>query len=340
MRQSRGNICSLVECVRVLLLGPLVLCVLLMSGCNTLDERDICCEEVVIDFRYSRGARDEFPKYIKGMHYYIFDEQGVLLRQAERGSGEELQHFRLTDVPSGKYTVVAVGNARSYTQLSGMEVGLSTLTQFHLLVNHMQSDISPFQGDSDPLYYGILHFKVLDSPIEQRFTCDMSNVHCLLMVTVRWKETQPVDRERPFELRLQGVPIGYHLSHSYPIELAVVGGSDLLVHRFPLLWDTGASKLGNHMQRAPYLAGRVRAELRTLRYYDDWVPTLSIWQGGREVMLPIRLEKVFKEFRWLVSGNVEQRYEIEVWLYDDGRVEVRPGGKARVLDWVDGGVVG
>lgn len=79
----------------------------LWSGCTTIDERDECCEEVVLHFRYSRGAMDEFPTNIHRMDYFIFDEGERLVYHIAKGEAQPTAALfatsRCREVSGGSY---------------------------------------------------------------------------------------------------------------------------------------------------------------------------------------------------------------------------------------------
>ena len=316
-----------------------------LQGCSTLDERDECCEEVTLFFRYSKGAQDEFPIFIKRMEYLIFDAQGKLQHHFTKEVGN-LQQLKLFQVDAGTYHVVAVGNAGAATQLGIAALKELTLEMVAQVVG--TAGAAGARGDGDPLYYGYLTYEVAPTPLPQSFLCDMSNAHARLIATIRWADSQPKGRDKPYSLELLEVPAWYQLGENYPVivttnlsSTSTLSTKEHVVHRFPLVGpSSGAPLLVTHAKEAPYLAGRVRGELRTLRYTDEWIPLFRVTQGGVEVMPPLPLARIFKELKWAVSQNIEQVYELEFTLYDDGRIEVRAGGQLQVIDWVNGGTVG
>lgn len=313
----------------------------LWSGCTTIDERDECCEEVVLHFRYSRGAMDEFPTNIHRMDYFIFDEGERLVYHIAKGEGN-LQRLSLRQVDAGRYQVVAIGNATERSAFIPQRTHDMRLSDLLLEVTHQLRE--GVQGDSDPLYYGIQAYEVKPLPTPQHFLCDMSNVHCLLVATFRWVDTPPSDGVTPFAVELIDVAKSYHLGTYYKIGVSGRGllhsSEERVVHSFPSLLVTAQYPLIKHQKEALYQAGRVRAELMTLRYTDQQIPMIRLLQGGKEVMRPLSLAKIFRDFKWAVSDNIEQRYELQFLLYDNGRIEVRGGDQLQVLDWINGGTIG
>ncbi len=313
---------------------------LLLSGCSTDDDRDICCEELRIDFRYSRGAKDIFPEHIHSLRHLLFDDAGRFVREIPAVPGN-LQRLRISRMEAGHYTLVTLGNVSETTRLSSLISGVSTLEELELHTQHPRSDGS--ENDADPLYWGMLSFTVERNKVH-RYLCDMSNIHCRLVVTVRWRDTQPSGTD-PFTLQIREVPGRYALSDvrsSYEYvagdRQTPVSSAERVVHRFPFVYEDRTLLI--HRKDAPRLAGRVRTELRTLRYTDHRIPLLQVYRNGTPIMKEIDLAKPFALWGWKVNSNIEQVYEIEVELHDDGTVVVRPAAQTNVLDWVDGGSVG
>lgn len=328
--------------IKVLIWVPILS--IILYGCSTLDERDECCEEVTIHFRYSKGTMDEFSTHIHQMNYYIFDAGGRLLHHFVRSKedGISLQTIKLYNVDAGRYRIVAVGNISTHSLIQFDTIGETAYQTLELQTQNNLHD--KIQGDSDPLYYGTLIYEVKPIPIPQSFLCDMSNAHAKLIATIRWADTQPKDRHLPYTIELEEVSGTYSLANNYKIRVSgdgeLVSTPEKVIHSFPMTWLDAQHPLKTHQKDAPYLAGRVRAEIRSLRYSDDLVPTLRVKQGENEIMGPIQLKKVFQRLKWSISDNIEQVYELEFTIYDSGLIEVRSGGQFMVLDWIDGGIIG
>ena len=320
---------------------PLVAMILLLSACSTDDYYDICCDDLCIDFRYSRGAKDVFPEYIKNMRHFLFSAEGRFLKEIEADKSH-LQHLHIEHIEEGSYKIVTLGNSSAVSHLSALVPKQTNLDDFLLTISNQRSDDK--QNDSDPLYWGVCSF-LYKRNTTQRYLCDMSNIHCLLTVSVVWKDTQP--QADDFIMQIRGVSGTYNLSPEHSSVQYVLGDNlqsiptiDRVVHRFPYVYED-ISRLVVHRKEVPRLAGRVKATIRSLRYTDTSVPYFQLLNmDGTPAMREIHLLKPFKEWGWKISDNIEQNYEIEIALYDDGKIVVRPGGEANILDWIDGGIVG
>ncbi|MDI9604882.1 MAG: FimB/Mfa2 family fimbrial subunit [Bacteroidota bacterium] len=323
--------------ILILLIALVVLS--LLTACNIDDDRDICCEGICIDFRYSKGGGDLFPQFISSMRHFVFDESGIL-RYTIEGDKTNLQRLSFPSLPVGSYSLITLGNLGAATDLGNPRTGVTRKSEFLLKLNAPRAD--GYMANGDKLYWGVLDF-VSEHNKQHRYLCDMSNIHCRLTVTVRWRDTQPVG-DTPFTLQLREVPGQYALDNADAYAILVSGENSStvstdtrVVHRFPFV-NEETSTLLDHRVEAPRLAGRVRAQFFTLRYTDDRIPLLRVYRDNAPVMKEIDLSKVFRSWKWEVSDNIEQDYEIEIEILDDGTVIVSSGG-AHVLDWIDGGTV-
>ena len=326
-------------------LAALFLCLLLggfLSGCAMEDERDLCCEDVTIRFRYSKGDRDLFPQYITSLRHFLFDADGKLLRTIDDPQSPK-QTLRLGQMPEGAYELVSVANLADASHLNP-----TTRRELELLLHKphtgINAGIDDLQANGDPLYWGAISFESVRNE-RHTYLSDLSNIHCRLIVTVRWEGRQP-QGETPFLFVIRGVPQRYSLVRERAHAIEVAPFEQALepfsrgTHLFPYPYsDPG--QLVTHAVEAPYLAGRVRAEFRTLRYTDEVIPYLQIYRSGAPILSKeIHLKEPFRLWKWAVTENIEQVYEIDLTILEDGTVVFNPGGRAKVLDWIDGGTIG
>ena len=325
---------------RVFLWLALAIVIVGLASCSTDDDRDECCERIRIDFRYSKGAADVFPKYIKNMRHFLFTDDGRFIREIPAATSH-LQHLYIPQIEEGAYQLVTLGNADKATVITDLIPGQTRLSDFLLRTQNPQANV--VQDDSDPIYWGILSFRA-ERNKDLRYLCDMSNIHCRLTVTVTWMETQPETDN--FILQIREVPSRYRLNPQESTYQYVAGDKtkpettpDRVVHHFPYVYEEPAT-LVVHRKEVPRLAGRVKGTFRTLRYTDGRIPYFVLLKAdGTAVTKEIHLSEPFALWGWKVSDNIEQEYEIEIYLYDD-RMIVHPAANADVLDWVDGGTVG
>ena len=91
------------------------------------------------------------------------------------------------------------------------------------------------------------------------------------------------------------------------------------------------------MERTPLKAQELRGEFVTMRYTAEHIPVFRLWFGDKAVTEPIDLRRAFRTWGWNPDAAAVQEYRIQLTLFADGSVEVRPWIDADVEDWQDGG---
>lgn len=303
------------------------LCCLSLAACDVEDERDLCCERVVMEYRYLYEGQEQFKGNIHTLRHFLFDEQERFVQEVPPGDNLQLQP--LDGLPVGSYTMVTIGNATDATQLTTPDKG-STLNNFMLSVKDDKKE-----GNTDPLYYARKHFTLSAEYIqrEQRFVTYMANVHCKLRVTVKWQNLPPVQTREPcYRITLDGCAMNYELDgeKGYPL-----GGK-----QFPYSsrWNR------NHRMDCALNGLVLKTNFVSLRYTDNQLPTLNIFcrKEGEYVALtpPLELKRAFATWGYRPSGIECQEYKIIVTIYIDGHVGIKIEAEAGVADWVDGGSFG
>lgn len=308
-------------------------------ACDVDDPRDICCEDLRIDFRYSKGSQDIFPQHIKAMRHYLFNSRGILYKIIE-GNPSSLQQLAMKDVLVGKYSLVSIGNIGKATQIRNPQIGVTTLSEFLLVLENPRTD--GFMANGDLLYWGILDFESIETEY-LHYLCDMSNIHCRLTATITWKDRAP-EGNAPYTLELKNIPGQYSLDKSNAYSIYVSGDKQSIkstknsvVHSFPKVEET--DNLRTHRIEAPRLAGRVKATLISLRYTQKRIPIFRLYHNGIPIIKGLDLGKAFKVWKWETDQNIEQDYYIDIEIQGDGSVIIKPSGSANVKDWVDGGSI-
>ncbi|MBQ6249155.1 MAG: hypothetical protein IJJ88_02980 [Oscillospiraceae bacterium] len=102
--------------------------------------------------------------------------------------------------------------------------------------------------------------------------------------------------------------------------------------------DTPIMALGNVAQalRDAHLDG----EFVVYRWTDSNVPRLQVWCDDAPVSPLIDILQVFNEWQWSPDNTTSQDYWLGIQLNPDGSADVQTWGRARVADWIDGGVIG
>ena len=217
----------------------------------------------------------------------------------------------------GDYTLLTLGNAESPL---AFEAGDRTLATLEMELAGLTP--SGEYLDADELYWGVCRMHV-DGSRQQTFTTYMNNIHCHLHVKVMW-HNMPED-VGAYRMEIGQVPVGYSLC---PDRCHTVG--DKLI-------PAGNGKLATHVERTPLKAQELRGEFVTMRYTAEHIPVFRLWFGDKAVTEPIDLRRAFRTWGWNPDAAAVQEYRIQLTLFADGSVEVRPWIDADVEDWQDGG---
>lgn len=287
------------------------------AGCSIDDDRDVCCGNVVVEYRYLPYGVDELPTYIASMRHFVFDGDGRYVCEVGDGSNSRRQRFTL---PDGDYTMVTLGNAGGSLKfdpeeqtLGTLEAELATQTRAGLYAN------------CDELYWGVCPMHVSGRG-EHRFEMRMNNIHSHLHVKVVWHNMP--SHVGDYRMELCDVPVGYSLSpdRSYCVDDKIMPALN--------------GSLGSHTLTVPLRAQELRAEFVTLRYTNDTIPCFRLWFGDEAVTGPIDLSRAFGVWGWRPESTAVQEYRIQLTIYSDDTVEVKPWVEADIEDWQDGGSFG
>lgn len=297
----------------------LLLCVLLQA-CSLSDGRDECCLADTVLFRYTYRGSDRFKEYISTMRYFLFSGGGVLLGETE-GKKSAPWSVDISALAPGDYRIVAVGNLRGCGSIAS---GTGTLRDFRLSLDRTEGDTEYLAG-CDRLYWGECVFTVKDGEANY-FTAEMSNIHCVLRVTVQW-DMKP-DYADGYAFQLDGVARGCSLSAE--------GSYAIGQHRFPTAGPYDAV-----MRQSEIIDGReLSASLITLRWTASDIPTLTLINSGRPITKKIDLGWVFRSWRWNPLRDDAQDYGIRLRIRSDNTIEIYQGSDMSVSDWIDGGYIG
>lgn len=308
-------------------------------GCSLDDDRDLCCEEVVLDYRYVRQEGDEYKTFVEAMRHFLFDEQGKFLREIPFNPAVP-QYVKLLKLPIGTYTVVTIGNATtSHTRLPDPVVGEARLDDFRLAIANAQTDGS--FANSDQLFWSTRTF-VSEKNKRHHYICDLSNIHCHLVVRVFWHVLPTHDGT--YTMQLEGLPLGYHL-HPTQARPMIIRDTDpqpdlyptqnRVIHTFPAM----SRGFGKYRIEVPLYNLELQGEFITLRYTNGRIPTFRLFFGSEAITKPIDLSRAFASWGWRPDEHAEQIYRIEMEILADGTVIVNQWADASVVDWIDGGVV-
>ena len=99
-----------------LLLQSISLVLLVLFSCCSIDDyRDICCEDVTLDYRYIRQNSDLFSYHIRSMRHFLFDASGLFMYEIPPNETNK-QRLILKNLLPGSYTVITVGNMAENTE--------------------------------------------------------------------------------------------------------------------------------------------------------------------------------------------------------------------------------
>ena len=303
------------------------LAALLTSSCDLEDERDNCCADNRIVFRYTLNGEDCFNKYISTMQYFLFDEDGDYLMELFP-DGDDLTELCLCDgIPSGVYSLVAVGNLEDYATIEGLEdLGLHgfTLVADDWADSDILSDGLTPLANGDRLYWGQCDF-TLDHSKSQTFYTEMANIHCRLTVHVEWEATPDYSDGYSFVL----YEIGAYS------EMCGDNATQIGVQSFPPVPDYSACMV----QEVALSRGVLLENLYTLRLTDDDIPVFLLMHDDVAVTMEIDLTDAFEQWGWTPSSEQVQEYEVSLKILTNGDVEATSGLNTNVSDWTNGGTV-
>lgn len=298
----------------------------IFTSCDIEDERDLCCDRIVMEYHYMRDGQDKFKDNISTLRHFLFDGHEKFLKEVPPGSDPQQQELEAME--AGNYIMVTVGNAADGTLLMPPSSG-SRLQDFML---HVAGEDG---RNTDPLFYGICRFGLLreSGNREQHFVTQMSNVHCRLKVTVKWQNRPPVMTQDPiYRMVLEDCARNY--------ELDAANGYSMGEKHFPFSphWQQ------EHRTDCSLDSRQLKHTFVSLRYTNRNLPVLHILcKEGEEYVEqtpPLDLKTAFSAWGYRPSTAESQNYRIVVTIYMDGHVGVKVEMDAGIADWVDGGAFG
>lgn len=316
-----------------------LLLLLLVSSCDVDGDSDICCDDVVLTYRYVRQERDEYKQFVRTMRHFLFDERGRFIREVAFNA-KTPQQLRLLKLPVGNYTIVTVGNATEGTSSLSALSSQSSLHDFKLSVIK-QFDAGSL-GKGDELFWSTRTF-VSERNKRHRYICDLSNIHCHLFVKISWKKKPPYTGNK-YMMQLEGVttrntldPTRTHITKI--ISSNSVSGSESTDKRVVQTFPGLDGAFGTYRIAEQLYGVRLYGEFVSLRYTNKHIPTFRLYYGDKAVTKPIDLSRAFAAWNWRPDEQPEQIYRIEMEILDDETVVVNQWAQTSVKDWEDGGTV-
>lgn len=306
----------------VVLRCAVLMSLFLLAGCAIEDDRDVCCGNVVMEYSYTPYGVEELSECIHSMRHFLFDGDGRYVSEVGDDGGKLRQRVALS---AGEYTMVTVGNMDRPLNFDASDGTLQTLEMELSARSRAAGGGVDDYDNSDELYWGICRMSVRGSGNE-RFVTHMSNIHCHLAVRVIWYNMPEYVGD--YRMELDNVSVGYALS---PDRTYVVGDK---------VMPASNGHTGRYVVTVPLRAQELQTEFVTLRYSDDRLPCLRLWFGDTAVTGPIDLGRAFETWGWRADAAAVQEYRIQLTIYSDNTVEVKPWVEADVEDWQDGGSFG
>ena len=307
-------------------IARLVVCVLLClvpSSCDIEDENELCCDKHKVVFRYTLGGVDCFSSYITSMKYFLFDEEGMFLFELESENGDISTVCLCNGIPSGTYSLVAVGNLIDYGTIDAEIDG--GLAEFVLQVDDWLDDGTDAFANGDKVYWGQVDF-TLDQSNAETFVCQMANIHCQMLIRVEW-ESLPTYTDG----------YRYCLDDIGTIsELNSYNAYSLGVQSFPLIPDYN----GKMMEDVTLRQFALQATLYTLRITNEDMPIFRLYHDDEILTPDIDISVAFTEWGIRPSLSQVQDYELLLTINDDGTVVLSRNLDSYISDWEDGGYIG
>ena len=300
----------------------LLLAVFAFLSCSIDDDRDACCDDNMMLYRFLYEGSDCFAQRITKMQYHLFHADGTYLRQMYAHQGE-LSRVSLAGLPQGEYALVAVGNLTDYGTLTDAAAG--GLDRFCLHITHYAEGHADTFANGDPLYYGIRRFSI-EAGTSNSYITDMTHIHCCLHLRIQWEGVPAYSEGYRYHLSGIGGGVDMHTGNASYIDGLPFPG----VHHY-----------GGQMTEDVRLQSlALQQRLYTLRYTDTDIPVFRLYNKNKAVTKPIELRPVFRSWGWSPSSNPVQEYEVLMIIKLNGDIEIRQGFGTNVSDWEDGGVIG
>lgn len=311
-----------------------------LTACTLDDERDICCYNVELDYRYCRdGAEQDLDVYVSTFRHFLFDAEGIL-QEVFDVSGDDCERQRLV-LPSGNYTMVSFANQKpGQSAYSPFTVGTTTLEEMRIYKDYPQED--GFHADCEPLFYAYRPFTVKRSGASH-YIADVTHAHNELTIIVKWKNGN-IPASESYRMELTGVPAEYSFD---PGDFVTIGASSensemngspvSTANRLVYAMPQHAGRMANHAVQARFKPnGSLEGVFTTYRYTNATIPLFRLYGDNGPLMKQIDLATFFYRMGWELDRNLEQVFSITLTI-DGDRVYASP---TYVNDWEDGGVIG
>lgn len=310
--------------------------ILFLVACTMQDDRDICCYNIRLDYRYCQnGNMNALKSNISRLRHFLFDADSVLVEVAET-EGNACNKFERI-LPAGDYTIVSFANLNGISRLDSFEIGYTKMDEMRLYVDN--DDAAGYQSECERLFYTYRDFTVYRSGTA-RYIVDMSHAYNELTVNVKWKGGE-VPPNKHYVMELTDVPGDYAFSVSNHICTKTSQNSgDLPQSTHNEIVYTIPGQCGRFVKYRKEARFRPNGNLQGIfvsyRYTNRNIPSFCLYGDDGPLMKQINLSKLFYAMGWELDRNVAQVFDITLTI-DGDKVYATP---TVVNDWEDGGVIG
>lgn len=351
-----------------------VFCAVCTSCDKMIDLHDVPLCDYTAKLRYEYNMENtsnsnRITTYIKSLDEYIFNEQGVLYSighlTIDPCTGEWVSQ---NDLPVGRYSVVALGNLTSMSDVSdnlaSLVVGVTRCDDVMMsLVNRSamsgKSAENEYFDNCSRLFYGYRTFAVEPTGVSD-VRVDMVHSHLEVRYIIRWKGDRAPKDSKDFFLLLKDVPSQYRMTPEWIYsESGVCEPRDAGVHdpyqvvdqsvRHYIMKVEKDQNIITHRIPATMFGKTVTGQTISYRIRNPaqgrTMTTISLWRnsatrsGESEMLMKeIPLNDFLSRSGINLDQTLKQFYELvfEIDPYT-GSVVV---GFADVADWDDGGNLG
>lgn len=335
--------------IRPVYILTLILSACMMYACDIDDDMQVCEYNTRLTYRYDREQTapvSVLDRYVQSLDEYIFDAGGVLI-QVNRLPGSSCfgEYVSETNLPEGNYSVITWGNRGEPSKVNKAEIGVTKRDEMLLNLNSPVTRADIYQQDSERLYYAYRTFSVQKYGVS-KVNVDISHSHCVLDITVRWKNSNEIPTYGNYYMLLKQLPAQYGFMPEYrfkdrlcnlhnPTEDEYPKDTKEALHYITRVY--GDRQLQVHRKDVALNGRQFNTQFVTYRYRNDSHELLSIYAAdGTQIMKEIDLHTFFREMNIELDTNLRQEFEINIEI-DRNKVIV---GLVEVGDWEEGGTIG
>lgn len=317
----------------------------LFLSCSLEPDAAVCQFNTRLIYRYNREnttADNVLPQFIQSLTEYVFDQRGVLYAiHTLPGTSSFGKFVSETNLPQGKYTVIAWGNEATPSSINREQIGTTTKQEMMIYLDNAYN--ASLQSNAERLYYGYRTFTIEKYGVS-KVNVDMTHAHCVLNITVKWKNSAEAPANTGnFYLRLRNIAPqqGFMPQYTFrgntligytPSVDTYLHSPTTIRHNIPVV--DMLSPLLNHRTTATMSYEQVLSgEFVTYRYCNHANQLLSLWAGNTQLMKEVDLQRFFRDSGIELDTNLRQEFDIQIEI--DGNKVV--ASLVEIADWEEGG---